>query len=111
MDDVEEVEEEVDEDEVEVSEEALSEEALSVDDEEAPVVSPGGGGGGPGLGPGGGGGGPGLGPGGGGLAFEEGALVGWAEGVGAGDLLEPQEARGNMGAVPRKPCRCTILPT
>ena len=92
---MEEVEEEVDEvdvEDVEVSEEALSVEALSVDDEEAPVVSLGGGGGGPCLGPGGGG-----------LGFEEGALVGWAEGVGAGDLLEPQEARGNMGAVPRKP--------
>ena len=87
MDDVE--EEEVDEVDVEVVE--VSEDALSVD-EEASVVSLGGGGGGPGLGPGGGG-----------LGFEEGALVGCAEGVGAGDLLEPQEARGNMGAVPRKP--------
>ena len=96
MEDVEEVEvDEVDEEDVEVSEEELS-----VDGEEAPVVLLGGGGGGPGLGPGGGG-----------LGFEDGALVGWAEGVGAGDLLEPQEARGNMGAVPRKPCRCTILPT
>ena len=89
MEDVDEVED-VDEEEVDVD---VSEELLSVDVEE-PVVSLGGGGGG-------GGGLPGLGPGGGGgLGFEEGALVGCADGV--GDLLEPQ-ARGSMGTVPRKP--------
>ena len=51
---------------------------------------------------GGGGGGPCLGPGGGGLGFEEGAPVGCAEGVTAGDLLEPHPM-GSTAAVPRKP--------
>ena len=95
VDEVEEEDDEVDEvDEVDVVSEDVASVVVVV-----PVVLLGGGGGGPCLGPGGGG-----------LGFEEGELVGCAEGVIAGDLLDPQ-AVGSIGDVPRRPRQCTTVST